>query len=167
MCDQNSIQSSVPKQYDLTATSIKEPPRHPISEESDFAVKARQPIKSRSATNLASHDANSQFETKLVQNIIPFESEKNICKEILTPKFSQQLKKDGYLLPIGYEESAFPFPLPNEIIACKAKIDTSLNESFEDSSASTSSNYASKPHSYVNVNHDDPTVRNKKDLLWF
>ena len=76
--------------------------------------------------------------------------------EKLIPKMSQQLKKDGYLLPIGHEDNSataslsFPFPVPIDNVLVKSRTDISSNESFEDSSTSSSS--CPKNHFYVNTN---------------
>jgi hypothetical protein len=114
-------------------------------------------IKSSSTSNLISNNVNG-CEPSDHTHVMHDKS----SNDKLNKQFSQQLKKDGYLLPIGYEDNSnqqvltsslsFPFPVPNDNALIKLRTEESPNESFEDSSASSSSGL--KNHSYVNSIND-------------
>jgi len=108
-------------------------------------------MKSSSTSNLIEGNDNV-FDVATESPLMQIDS----SNEKLIPKMSEQLKKDGYLLPIGYEDNSataslsFPFPVPIDNVLVKSRTDISSNESFEDSSASSSS--CPKNHFYVNTN---------------
>ena len=113
-------------------------------------------MKSSSTSDLTSNE--NAFETS-IDNIQVIHAERT--KQNLDVQFSQQLKKDGYLLPIGYEDSCqvstssslFPFPVPYDNAFVKSRTDASPNESFDSSTSSpssSSSSSAAKNHSYIN-----------------
>jgi len=109
-------------------------------------------MKSSSTSNLIENLAGNDnvFDVATESSLMQIDS----GNEKLIPKMSEQLKKDGYLLPIGYEDNSatasLSFPVPIDNVLVKSRTDISSNESFEDSSASSSS--CPKNHFYVNSN---------------
>jgi hypothetical protein len=90
-------------------------------------------MKSSSTSNLIEGNDNV-FDVATESPLMQIDS----SNEKLIPKMSEQLKKDGYLLPIGYEDnSAFSFPVQIDNVLVKSRTDISSN----DSSASSSSFY--------------------------
>jgi hypothetical protein len=113
-------------------------------------------MKSSSTSNLIDNLVGNDNVFDIMVTETPLE-QIDSTNEKLIPKISQQLKKDGYLLPIGYDDNSvttaslsFPFPVPIDNVLVKSRTDISSNESFEDSSASSSS--CPKNHFYVNAN---------------
>ena len=134
------------------------------SNENLLAVKCKNSIKQKSSSvsNLnESSIINSQPEPANEFNMNMIESN-NDCNnaafvhakstENMNANFSKSLRLNGYLMPVDRDdEQTFPFPLPVDGNLIKSKTDLSLNESLDDSSASSSSQ---KTPFYVNSNHD-------------
>ena len=138
------------------AKNLEQNPSNTSSNNIETFHENHSSMKSSSTSNIISNDVNvvePSDHTHLMQE--------ESSNDKLNKQFSQQLKKDGYLLPIGYEESnqqvltsslSFPFPVPYDNALIKLRTEESPNESFEDSSASSSSGL--KNHSYVNTVND-------------
>lgn len=131
------------------------------SNENLLAVKIKNSIKQKSSSvsNLNETSIiNSQNEPENEFNMNMIESNYNDnnvhakSTENLNANFSKSLRLNGYLTPVDRDdEQTFPFPLPVDSNLIKSKTDLSLNESLDDSSASSSSQ---KTPFYVNSNHD-------------